>query len=1574
MLIKLLLAIAPLLFTAVTTEAALARRGGGAPEPKEALPEFKFRACDQQAVESFVVLTPALINYDASKPGQTFTVQLGSAPANGEVKVSLNAHGFRFDQNQVTFTTANWNQPQQVVLVANAALIDAGTSAVKLVYAIDAPCLPNFHQCSSNNFINHNSGKILTCSVTGDPHMKTFDGSEISYQGVGGFYYVKSKYLEVQGYQYPCSRGSSVACVGAVSVRYGDSVLMISGMKIAEDGIFNKQGASLTILSPHLHGMQYFPNDVTTAKTFTLTLDDGSVITIGWNSLPYMSVDISLAPFYRTIASGQCLQSGSGDHFGDPMPIENQNYHMQNAYKPGPYPLSQFWGPEVFKEVVYGLEFGRDTDFTSTCAAVPAAPVTPPTPPTLPPTFNPGDHCVILPAGGCVVPPAPPAPAVVPPVVVLPPPSQAGGPCGANGNTCVANLVCTANTCQAPPPSPAGGACGANGNTCAANLVCTANTCQAPLPSPAGGVCGTNGNTCAAGLQCNQGVCQIPPSVIGGPCGANGNTCATGLVCTNSICQDSPHNQGNPCGANGLCAAGLVCTANTCQVPPPSAINGPCGANGNTCAAGLVCSTALTCQPTPSAINGPCGANGNTCAVNLVCINSACQTPPPSAINGPCGTNGNTCAINLVCTANTCQTPPPSTAGGPCGANGNTCAANLACTNLICTPPPSVNGGQCGANAFTCAAGFVCGANGTCAPSPSAINGPCGSSGNTCATGLTCSAAGTCQVPPPSAVGGPCGTNGNTCAATLTCTQNVCVPPPSVAGGPCGSNGNTCAVNLVCTAGLCQAPPASGAGGPCGTNGNTCANGFVCTGAAQAGAAGTCAVPPAPVNGINGACGPVGGVGAPTCQPGLNCMIPANSPAGTAGTCQLTQSPVGGPCQQPIQNSPICQTNLVCVGASATNGGTCQQPAPIAANPSATSAAASAPSSAPVTAPAGNAINGTCGPLGAAGAPTCQSGLTCVIPANSPAGTTGTCQITQSPANGPCQQPIQFSPVCQAGLVCVGASAAVGGTCQQPAPAASATAAAATSVIGANAAPTGAAVASAPGSAAIGGTCGGNGVSCPNNALCIIPTNSPVGTTAGTCQQILGNGNSNPNAPLSDVNGSCGNGSVCRAGLLCIPPANNAAGAAGTCQAEPSTAVIGGPCGGNGIGCPTGAFCILSTAGTNIGTCQQVFDNVNTNPSATVSPVNGPCGQGSICQAGLVCSLSTCQLQQNPAGGSCGQAILNAPVCQVGLACIPSTSGLPGAAGVCQPATLPVPISRPPAPVYSADSIAQAIAQCTQVINQEAGCVDLTDDRIQFIINACAKDVMATGTHDFTEGHRMSWNIHCATTAAMIINSPVIITNSTLAAAAVQVSNGFGANACLNNCSGKGTCGSAGCSCNVGSSGNDCSLDLLAMVVPPPAQGAAVAPVPLSSNPIVQSGQNQFPMIAVVSQPDDPVTYPAGTIINGVVISESSPIAAAGTSSAAGVASSASTSSGATSSGSVSGSTSSGSATSGPASSGAAGTSSGSAAPAAPAAAPAAAASHAQGVPASGGNSQIFASAAATTGYGFFVFTLCLLL
>ncbi|KAJ3068161.1 hypothetical protein HDU98_008681 [Podochytrium sp. JEL0797] len=1250
MLIKLLLAIAPLLFTAVTTEAALARRGGGAPEPKEALPEFKFRACDQQAVESFVVLTPALINYDASKPGQTFTVQLGSAPANGEVKVSLNAHGFRFDQNQVTFTTANWNQPQQVVLVANAALIDAGTSAVKLVYAIDAPCLPNFHQCSSNNFINHNSGKILTCSVTGDPHMKTFDGSEISYQGVGGFYYVKSKYLEVQGYQYPCSRGSSVACVGAVSVRYGDSVLMISGMKIAEDGIFNKQGASLTILSPHLHGMQYFPNDVTTAKTFTLTLDDGSVITIGWNSLPYMSVDISLAPFYRTIASGQCLQSGSGDHFGDPMPIENQNYHMQNAYKPGPYPLSQFWGPEVFKEVVYGLEFGRDTDFTSTCAAVPAAPVTPPTPPTLPPTFNPGDHCVILPAGGCV------------------------------------------------------------------------------------------------------------------------------------------------------------------------------------------------------------------------------------------------------------------------------------------------------------------------------------GDGNTCATGLTCSAAGTCQVPPPSAVGGPCGTNGNTCAATLTCTQNVCVPPPSVAGGPCGSNGNTCAVNLVCTAGLCQAPPASGAGGPCGTNGNTCANGFVCTGAAQAGAAGTCAVPPAPVNGINGACGPVGGVGAPTCQPGLNCMIPANSPAGTAGTCQLTQSPVGGPCQQPIQNSPICQTNLVCVGASATNGGTCQQPAPIAANPSATSAAASAPSSAPVTAPAGNAINGTCGPLGAAGAPTCQSGLTCVIPANSPAGTTGTCQITQSPANGPCQQPIQFSPVCQAGLVCVGASAAVGGTCQQPAPAASATAAAATSVIGANAAPTGAAVASAPGSAAIGGTCGGNGVSCPNNALCIIPTNSPVGTTAGTCQQILGNGNSNPNAPLSDVNGSCGNGSVCRAGLLCIPPANNAAGAAGTCQAEPSTAVIGGPCGGNGIGCPTGAFCILSTAGTNIGTCQQVFDNVNTNPSATVSPVNGPCGQGSICQAGLVCSLSTCQLQQNPAGGSCGQAILNAPVCQVGLACIPSTSGLPGAAGVCQPATLPVPISRPPAPVYSADSIAQAIAQCTQVINQEAGCVDLTDDRIQFIINACAKDVMATGTHDFTEGHRMSWNIHCATTAAMIINSPVIITNSTLAAAAVQVSNGFGANACLNNCSGKGTCGSAGCSCNVGSSGNDCSLDLLAMVVPPPAQGAAVAPVPLSSNPIVQSGQNQFPMIAVVSQPDDPVTYPAGTIINGVVISESSPIAAAGTSSAAGVASSASTSSGATSSGSVSGSTSSGSATSGPASSGAAGTSSGSAAPAAPAAAPAAAASHAQGVPASGGNSQIFASAAATTGYGFFVFTLCLLL
>jgi hypothetical protein len=83
--------------------------------------------------------------------------------------------------------------------------------------SLDAPCEKN-NKCEQSIKIDRIPTMGKSCLISGDPHYKAFDTLQYDFQGRGSFYYVKSEYLTVQGYQFPCL-GNGVTCIGAVAVK-----------------------------------------------------------------------------------------------------------------------------------------------------------------------------------------------------------------------------------------------------------------------------------------------------------------------------------------------------------------------------------------------------------------------------------------------------------------------------------------------------------------------------------------------------------------------------------------------------------------------------------------------------------------------------------------------------------------------------------------------------------------------------------------------------------------------------------------------------------------------------------------------------------------------------------------------------------------------------------------------------------------------------------------------------------------------------------------------------------------------------------------------------------------------------------------------------------------------------------------------------------------------------------------------------------------------------------------------------------------------------------------------------------
>ncbi|KAJ3258504.1 hypothetical protein HDU77_002227 [Chytriomyces hyalinus] len=319
------------------------------------------RNCAKTA--DFFAFNPPALQYPAGVAAANFTVRLTSKPV-GEVSQALNIDGFTMHPNVLKYTTDNWNVPQTVTLVAKPNVFSTGSAAaLKLRYGVNAPCTPTVHSCESTYDIKYEASAPKTCISIGDPHLRLFDGSKCEGQEDGAFYLVKNQHMEVQAHHYKCGR---FRCNGAASIRYGDSVVIVSAMKkYGSDGV--GKTVEYTRLSQETTGISV---NSKTKDQWIFTTDDGTVITIATHMFTEMSITINMSPYMASIKenSGVCAK---GCKSWSAQKIANNDNHMLGKYVKGALfpPLAALWGKE-YKNLVPGLKF-TEADFKNVCTAIP---------------------------------------------------------------------------------------------------------------------------------------------------------------------------------------------------------------------------------------------------------------------------------------------------------------------------------------------------------------------------------------------------------------------------------------------------------------------------------------------------------------------------------------------------------------------------------------------------------------------------------------------------------------------------------------------------------------------------------------------------------------------------------------------------------------------------------------------------------------------------------------------------------------------------------------------------------------------------------------------------------------------------------------------------------------------------------------------------------------------------------------------------------------------------------------------------------------------------------------------------
>ena len=182
---------------------------------------------------SFVALSAAQLNlvdfnpeqlavFDQLFHGEKISLKLRNQPASDLTVHVRTENRFRISGPcSLKFTPQNFDKAQEIILSANAPIPATGRTNITIVFE---SCDQSINGRTQVYQIVHRAQETRKCSVTGDPHYRTWDGRAFSTQDSGLFSVIQSDRITVQAEFYKCHTKAHVR--GVVSL-YGYICLLV---------------------------------------------------------------------------------------------------------------------------------------------------------------------------------------------------------------------------------------------------------------------------------------------------------------------------------------------------------------------------------------------------------------------------------------------------------------------------------------------------------------------------------------------------------------------------------------------------------------------------------------------------------------------------------------------------------------------------------------------------------------------------------------------------------------------------------------------------------------------------------------------------------------------------------------------------------------------------------------------------------------------------------------------------------------------------------------------------------------------------------------------------------------------------------------------------------------------------------------------------------------------------------------------------------------------------------------------------------------------------------------------------